>query len=105
MNYYEVLGVAKNATKEAIDAARKKLLKQFHPDLHPEHKEEYTKKTAQINEAYATLSDEKKKRKYDEELGGVIVEPTGRTPKPHGRQSGPVINPNDIEDVLRDLGI
>ena len=34
-NYYEVLGVGKNASEDEIRAAYKKLVKQYHPDLHP----------------------------------------------------------------------
>lgn len=51
-NYYEVLGVAKNASYDEIKAAWKKLVKEYHPDLHPQRQEEFTKIIQKINEAY-----------------------------------------------------
>ncbi len=51
-NYYDVLGVAKNASFDEIKTAWKKLVKEYHPDLHPENQDEFTKIIQKINEAY-----------------------------------------------------
>ncbi len=65
-DYYEVLGVNKNSTKEEIKKAYKKLALKYHPDRAPEDKKkEYEKKFKEISEAYAVLSDDEKRRQYD----------------------------------------
>ena len=64
-DYYEVLGVDKNADASTIKKAYYKLAKQYHPDVNPGDKEA-EKKFKEINEAYAVLSDEEKKAKYDQ---------------------------------------
>lgn len=51
-NYYEVLGVTKDATYKEINIAWKKLLKEYHPDLYPQRQEEFTKIVQKINEAH-----------------------------------------------------
>ena len=66
-NYYEVLGVAKNATEEEIKSAYRKLAKQYHPDLHPGDAAA-AEKFKEINEANETLSDKQKRAAYDYEL-------------------------------------
>lgn len=63
-DYYEILGVAKNATKEEIKKAYKKLAKQYHPDLNKDNPEA-EKKFKEVNEAAATLGDEQKRAQYD----------------------------------------
>ena len=63
-NYYEILGVSKNATEEEIKAAYKKLVKQYHPDLHPNDKLA-AEKFKEINEANEVLSDKQKRAAYD----------------------------------------
>ena len=55
-NYYEILGVDKNATEDQIKSAYRKLAKQYHPDLHPGDATA-AEKFKQINEAYEVLSD------------------------------------------------
>ena len=64
-DYYEVLGVQKNATDEELKKAYRKLAKQNHPDLHPGDKEAEAR-FKEINEAYEVLSDKEKRAKYDQ---------------------------------------
>ncbi|MBQ9267284.1 MAG: molecular chaperone DnaJ [Clostridia bacterium] len=65
-DYYEVLGVQKNATDEELKKAYRKLAKQYHPDANPDNKEEAEKKFKEINEAYEVLSDKQKRSMYDQ---------------------------------------
>ncbi len=65
-NYYEILGVSKDASEEEIKAAYKKLAKMYHPDLHP-NDPEATEKFKEINEANEVLSDKQKRAAYDYE--------------------------------------
>src|SRR4029078_8988489 len=65
IDYYQVLGVNKNATEEEIKKAYRKLARKYHPDLNPNDKEA-NKKFQQINEANEVLSDPEKRKKYDQ---------------------------------------
>ncbi|MCL6611314.1 MAG: J domain-containing protein [Peptococcaceae bacterium] len=65
-DYYEILGVSRNATEKEIKAAYRKLARQWHPDLHTgKDKEKAEEKFKQINEAYEVLSDPEKRARYD----------------------------------------
>lgn len=64
-DYYEVLGVDKNADEAAIKRAYRTLAKKYHPDMNPGNKEA-EQKFKEVNEAYAVLSDPDKKAKYDQ---------------------------------------
>lgn len=66
-NYYDVLGVSKTASQDEIKSAYRKLVKQYHPDLHPGDKEA-AEKFKEVNEAHEVLSDETKRKQYDYEL-------------------------------------
>lgn len=63
-NYYDILGVDKNATEDDIKKAFRQKVKETHPDANPDdpHAEE---KFKEVNEAYQTLRDEEKKAAYD----------------------------------------
>jgi curved DNA-binding protein len=64
-DYYEVLGVAKDADEKAIKAAYRKLARKYHPDVCAD-KAEGEGKFKEINEAYEVLSDKDKRAKYDQ---------------------------------------
>ena len=68
-DYYEVLGVPKDASDDVIRKAYKKLAIKWHPDKHTDDKKAAEEKFKEISEAYSVLSDPKKKREYD--TGGV----------------------------------
>jgi molecular chaperone DnaJ len=63
-DYYEVLGVDKNATKDDLKKAYRKLAMQYHPDRNPDNKEA-EEKFKEAAEAYEILSDDDKKARYD----------------------------------------
>lgn len=64
-DYYEVLGVDKNADEAALKKAYRVLAKKYHPDANPGN-EEAEKKFKEASEAYAILSDPEKRRQYDQ---------------------------------------
>src|SRR5438105_14646295 len=65
-DYYDVLGVAKTATPDEIKSAFRTLAKKWHPDRNPDNKTESEEKFKEIAEAYAVLSDEEKRQRYDQ---------------------------------------
>lgn len=65
-DYYDILGISKNATSDEIKKAYRKQALEWHPDKHKDGKEEAEKRFKEINEAYQVLSDSQKRSAYDQ---------------------------------------
>ena len=65
-DYYEILGVNKNATEDELKKAYRKLAKKYHPDANPDNKKEAEAKFKEVNEAYEVLSNPEKRKMYDQ---------------------------------------
>jgi DnaJ-class molecular chaperone len=108
-DYYEVLGIAPDASAEEIRRAYHMLAFQCHPDRHQET-EEANKKMQEINEVYAILSDPIKRREYDLPRGygrrvpkfkkGGKVKIGVNSPSPYKGQTG-VVDKEPVNDVFR----
>lgn len=73
-DYYEVLGIDKNADDATIKKAYRNLAKKYHPDMNPGDKAA-EEKFKEVNEAYGVLSDAEKKAKYDQ-FGHAAFDPS-----------------------------
>lgn len=99
-DFYAALGVSKTATAAEIKKAYRKLARDFHPDKNPGNKQAEDKfKTA--SEAYDVLSDDKKRKEYDEARAAVA---TGAFRGFGGQPGGGGAGGFDINDLLRNSG-
>lgn len=96
-DYYEVLGVEKNADESAIKKAYRVLAKKYHPDMNPGDAEA-EKKFKEASEAYAVLSDPEKRRQYDQ-YGHAAFEGNGGP----GGFGGFDFNSADFGDIFGDI--
>src|SRR5512141_1441699 len=101
-DYYEVLGVGRQATDKEIRAAYRKLARQYHPDLNPGDKtaESHFK---EIQQAYEVLSDAEKRKKFDQ--FGSNWERAGQAPPQSPRNGGRTTHTaTDMSYDFGDLG-
>ena len=91
-DYYEILGVPRNVTKEEIKAAYRRLAMQYHPDRNKSP--DAAEKFKEISEAYAVLSDDEKRRLYD--MYGHAGLEGKYTPED-------IFGGIDFEDIFKDL--
>jgi len=92
-DYYEVLGVSKNASKDEVKDAYRKLAMQYHPDRNkaPDAEDKFK----EISEAYAVLSDEQKRQQYDT---------LGHPGFDQRYTAEDIFRGADFETILRDIG-
>lgn len=101
-DYYEVLGVDKNASDADIKSAFKKLAKKYHPDVSKE--ENAAEKFKEIGEAYAVLSDPEKRKQYDQ-FGHSAFSGAGGAGGFSGFEGFDFGNMSDIfEDIFEGMG-
>ena len=99
-DYYEVLGVSKNADASELKKAYRKLAKKYHPDMNPGDKEA-ERKFKEASEAYEVLSDPEKKARYDQ-FGHAAFD--GGQGGPGGFGAGGFeFNMGDMGDIFGDV--
>lgn len=105
-NYYDILGVGRNASAEEIKKAYRRLARQFHPDVNPGNAAAEARFKL-INEAYGTLSDVSAKEAYDAKLAGSgPVPPRSRRAEAGGSATSgraPDIGFGDFEKRFEDF--
>lgn len=100
-DYYEVLGIGKNATEAEIKSAYRKLAKKYHPDLNPGDKAA-EEKFKEVNEANDVLSDPEKRKRYDQ-FGFAGVDPNYGAGQSGGGFGGFGAGGVDLGDIFGDL--
>lgn len=96
-DYYQVLGVSKDASDQELKSAYRKLAMQYHPDRNPGNPEA-EEKFKEASEAYQVLSDAQKRAAYDR-YGHAGVSGNG----PGGFDGNPFAGAQDISDIFGDL--
>jgi len=92
-DYYDVLGVPKGSDKDEIKGAYRKLALQFHPDRNKSP--DATERFKEISEAYAVLSDDEKRKKYDQLVRAGIYERYNQED---------IFRGADFDSIFRDIG-
>lgn len=98
-DFYELLGVDRNAKTEDISKAYKKLARKYHPDLNPGNKQA-EEKFKKINAAYEVLKDEKKREAYNKWGNDWENPPFGGQQRPGGGYAGGGMGGADFSDIF-----
>jgi curved DNA-binding protein len=110
-DYYQILGVSKNADEAEIKKVYRKLARQYHPDVNPGDKAA-EQRFKEISEAYAVLSDPEKRKKYDRfgaqwqqyERAGVNPDDMGGFGGFGGNGSTRTVTPEEFEQMFGGFG-
>ncbi len=98
-DYYDILGVSKDASKDEIKKAYRKKAKKYHPDRNPDNAEEAREKFKKISEAYEVLADDEKRQRYDRYGKQGVEQDFGSG----GFQWSDFSHRDDVEDLFSDL--
>ena len=97
-DYYEILGISRNATLEEIKKAYRRLARKYHPDFNKEPGAE--EKFKEINQAYQVLSDENKRKIYDQ-FGEAGLSGANQNQE---QWTSTGVGFSDLEDIFREMG-
>ncbi len=98
-DYYDILGVDRDASKDEIKKAYRKKAKKYHPDKNPDNTEEAREKFRKISEAYEVLADDEKRKRYDQYGKRGVEQQFGQG----GFDWSDFSHREDVEDVFSDL--
>jgi DnaJ-class molecular chaperone len=107
-NYYDILGVKRDASDEEIKKAYRKLAREYHPDRNPGDKQAEAR-FKEIQDAYDILSDKTKRANFDrfgtaEPGAGFRGGPRGQTFHWGGPGGGQQVDPEELAEILRQFG-
>lgn len=101
-NWYQVLGVSREASDDEIKASYRKLAKQYHPDAHPGDRE-CEKYFKEISQAYSILSDPQKRKEYDGKFHPFSQKKAGGSAGKAGNANTPRGQSVDVQNIHKNF--